>query len=57
MTHVARSHFLSAVVGGLIVGAGLLVFGAAGRGRTETIVEEAPVASQPAAAASGASRG
>ena len=57
MTHVARSHFLAAVVGGLIVGAGLLVFGAAGRGRTETIVEEAPVASQPAAGASGAASG
>jgi S1-C subfamily serine protease len=52
MTHAARSHFLSAVVGGLIVGAGLVVFGAAGRGRTETIVEEAPVASQPVAGAS-----
>jgi S1-C subfamily serine protease len=57
MTHVARSHFLAAVVGGLIVGAGLLVFGAAGRGRTETIVEEAPVASQPVAGASGAQSG
>jgi S1-C subfamily serine protease len=57
MTHVARAHFLSAVVGGLIVGAGLLVFGAAGRGHTETIVEEAPVASQPAAGTSGAQSG
>ncbi|HEX3834742.1 MAG TPA: trypsin-like peptidase domain-containing protein [Solirubrobacteraceae bacterium] len=57
MTHVARSHFLAAVVGGLIVGAGLLVFGAAGRGHTETIVEEAPVASQPVAGASGAQSG
>ncbi|HEX3834420.1 MAG TPA: S1C family serine protease [Solirubrobacteraceae bacterium] len=57
MTHVARSHLLSAVVGGLIVGAGLLVFGAARRGRTETIVEEAPVASQPVAGASGAQSG
>ncbi len=57
MTHVARSHFLSAVVGGLIVGAGLLVFGAARPGRTETIVEEAPVASQPAAATNGAQSG
>jgi S1-C subfamily serine protease len=57
MTHVARSHFLAAVVGGLIVGAGLLVFGAAGGGRTETIVEEAPVASQPVAGASGSQSG
>lgn len=57
MTRSARSHFLSAVVGGLIVGAGLLVFGAAGRGRTETIIDEAPVASQPVAGTSGAPSG
>jgi S1-C subfamily serine protease len=52
MTRSVRSHFASAVVGGLIVGASLLVFGGAGRGRTATIVEEAPVASQPAAGTS-----
>jgi S1-C subfamily serine protease len=57
MTRSARSHFLSAVVGGLVVGAGLLVFGAAGRGRTETIIDEAPVASQPAAGTSGGPSG
>jgi S1-C subfamily serine protease len=57
MTRSARSYFLSAVVGGLIVGAGLLVFDGAGRGRTETIVVEAPVASQPAEGSSGAQSG
>jgi S1-C subfamily serine protease len=49
MTRSARSHFLSAVVGGLVVGAGLLAFGVAGGGHTSTIIEEAPVASQAAA--------
>jgi S1-C subfamily serine protease len=57
MTRSARSHFLSAVVGGLVVGAGLLVFGAAGRGRTETIIDEAPVASQSVAGTSGGPSG
>jgi S1-C subfamily serine protease len=47
MTRPARSHFLSAVLGGLVVGAGLLAVGATGHGHTETIIEEAPVASQP----------
>lgn len=57
MTRAARSHFFSAVLGGLVVGAGLLAVGAAGRGHTETIVEQAPVASQRVAAAGGARSG
>jgi len=51
MKRVARSHFLSAVLGGLVVGAGLLALGVAGSGNSETIIEEAPVASQPAISA------
>ena len=43
------SHFIAAVIGGLIVAGALLVFGAVGS-RTETIVQQAPVATQPAAA-------
>jgi S1-C subfamily serine protease len=52
MRRVVRSHFVSAVLGGLVVGAGLLAVGAVGRGHTATIYEEAPVASQPAVTAS-----
>jgi S1-C subfamily serine protease len=51
MRRVSRSHLFSAILGGLIVGAGMLAIGAGGRGRTETIVDEAPVASQPSVAA------
>jgi len=47
MRALVRSHFVSAVLGGLVVGGGFLAFGAAHRGPTETIVEEAPVAAQP----------
>lgn len=49
MASVSRSHLVSAVVGGLIVGGGFFVLGATGRQHTETIVEEAPVAAQTAA--------
>jgi S1-C subfamily serine protease len=47
MRRVIRSHFISAVVGGLVVGAGLVAVGVAGHGRTQTIEVEAPVASEP----------
>ena len=53
MKRVIRSHFISAVLGGLVVGAGLIAVGPAGRGHTETIVEEAPVASEPATGVGG----
>jgi S1-C subfamily serine protease len=49
MRTLVRSHFFSAVLGALLVGGGLLAFGVAGGQRTETIVEEAPVAAQTAA--------
>jgi S1-C subfamily serine protease len=48
MRGLLRSHFVSAVLGGLVVAGGFLVFGIAGSKRTETIVEEAPVAALPA---------
>jgi S1-C subfamily serine protease len=48
MRALLRSHFISAVLGGLIVGGGFLLFGVAGPKRSETIVEEAPVAALPA---------
>jgi S1-C subfamily serine protease len=41
-----KSHFVSALVGGLVVAGGFIVFGVAGAQRTETIVEEAPAAAQ-----------
>lgn len=54
MGAILRSHFVSALVGGLIVAGGLVAFGVTGRGQTETIVEGAPVAAQlPADSASG----
>lgn len=57
MRRMVHSHFLSAVLGGLMVGAGLLAFGAAGSGHTETIVQEAPVALPAGTGASGAGSG
>jgi S1-C subfamily serine protease len=49
MKLLLRSHFVSAVLGGLVVGGALIAFGVAGHRRTETIVEESPVAAQTAA--------
>jgi S1-C subfamily serine protease len=45
---VIRSHFAAAVVGGLVVAGGFLALGVTGRRTTRTIVEESPVAVQPA---------
>jgi S1-C subfamily serine protease len=42
----SKAHFASAVVGGLVVAGGFLVFGISGTQRIETVVEEAPVAAQ-----------
>src|ERR1700722_862536 len=41
-----KSHFASAVVGGLIVGGGFLAVGITGRQRVETVVDQAPVLAQ-----------
>ncbi len=48
MKHLLRSHMASAVIGGLMVAVAFLVLGITGRRTTRTIVEEAPVAAQPA---------
>lgn len=50
MKRVAGSHFVSAVLGGLVVGAAVFLTGT-GASHTQTIVDEAPVASEPSASA------
>jgi S1-C subfamily serine protease len=49
MRRLLKSHFVSAVLGGLVVGGALLVSGVAGRSHTETIVDQAPLVAQKAA--------
>ncbi len=49
MNPPVRSHLASAVVGGLVVAGTLLALGITGHRTTRTIVQEAPVAAQPAA--------
>jgi S1-C subfamily serine protease len=49
MSRLLKSHFLSAVLGGLVVGGVLLLSGVAGRSHTETIVDQAPLVAQKAA--------
>ena len=49
MPRLLKSHFVSAVLGGLVVGGALLVSGVAGRSHTETIVDQAPLVAQKAA--------
>jgi putative serine protease PepD len=44
MGGLAKSHFVAAVIGGVIVGGAFVLVGVAGKQRTETIVEESPVA-------------
>jgi S1-C subfamily serine protease len=46
MGSLLKSHFVSAVVGGLIVAGGFLALGVTGSRRVVTIFEEAPVAAQ-----------
>lgn len=46
MRGLLKSHFVSAVLGGLVVGGALLVSGVAGRSQTETIVDQAPLVAQ-----------
>jgi len=46
MRRLLKSHFVSAVLGGLVVGGALLVSGVAGRSQTETIVDQAPLVAQ-----------
>ena len=53
MKSLIRSHFVSAVLGGLVVGGAFLAFGITGRRGTETIVEQSPIAAEPASNSSG----
>ncbi len=46
MGRVLKSHFVSAVLGGLVVGGALLLSGVAGHSQTETIVDQAPLVAQ-----------
>jgi S1-C subfamily serine protease len=46
MRRLLKSHFVSAILGGLVVGGALLVSGVAGRSQTETIVDQAPLVAQ-----------
>jgi S1-C subfamily serine protease len=48
MGPLIRSHFVSAVLGGLVVAGAFLALGITGRRTTQEIVEEAPVAAEPA---------
>jgi S1-C subfamily serine protease len=49
MKALLRSPFLSAVLGGMVVAGSFLVLGVTGHRTTKTIVEEGPVAAEPAA--------
>lgn len=44
MNRATRSHLMAAVVGGLVVAGGLLVVGLGSPARTETVIQEAPLA-------------
>ena len=54
MSALIRSHLASAVVGGLVVAGAFLALGVTGRRTTQTIVEESPIAGQPASSRSSA---
>ncbi len=53
MGRLLKSHFVSAVLGGLVVGGALLVSGVAGHNQTETIVDQAPLVAQKTPAPTG----
>ena len=48
MRSLIRSHFISGVIGGLVVAGAFLALGITGRRTTQEIVAEGPVAAQPA---------
>jgi S1-C subfamily serine protease len=54
MKRLIRSHFASAVAGGLVVAGAFLALGVTGRRSTQTIVQEAPIASSQASSTAGA---
>ncbi len=49
-----RSYFVAAVIGGLVVATVFLALGVTGRRTTRTIIEQAPIAAQPASSKSSA---
>jgi putative serine protease PepD len=53
MKSLIRSQLVSAMVGGLVAAGALVALGVTGRRTTQTIVEEAPVAAQPASNTAG----
>ena len=53
MRTLLKSHFVSALVGGVVVGGAFIIFGVAGRGHTVTIIDQSPVSNVPAADPSG----
>jgi len=53
MKALIRSPLLSAVIGGVVVAVLFLLFGITGQRRTKTIIEQAPIAAQPASNSSG----
>src|SRR5205807_156146 len=53
MKALIRSPLLSAVIGGVVVAVLFLLFGVTGQRRTKTIIEQAPIAAQPASNSSG----
>jgi S1-C subfamily serine protease len=53
MKALIRSPFVSALLGGAVVAAVFLILGVTGHRTTETIVEQAPVAAEPASNTSG----
>ncbi len=50
MKALLRSQFVAAVTGGIVVAGAFLALGITGRRTTRTIVEESPIAAQPASA-------
>jgi S1-C subfamily serine protease len=52
MKSLARSHFVSAMLGGLMVAGAFLALGITGRRTTREVVVESPVAAEPASSAS-----
>ncbi len=53
MKSLIRSHFASAVVGGLVVAGAFFALGVTGHRSTQTIIEQGPIAAEPASNTSG----
>jgi S1-C subfamily serine protease len=53
MKSLIRSHFASAVVGGLVVAGAFVALGIAGHRGTQTMIEQGPVSAEPASSSTG----